>query len=153
MWTIIDRVGRLPRHVERHFDAKDLLEYDSVVNAIPLPVVIDHMGRAAVADGLHQALFQALLRKLRDSDTLWVKVSGSERLSATGPPFTDAVPFGAACIEAAPDRCIWGTDWPHPNVKFKPNDVDPVELIPHIFLGADLQHKVLVENPARLFRF
>lgn len=153
MWTIIDRVGDLPWHVELHFDAKDLLEYESVIDAIPLPVVIDHMGRAPVADGLSQAPFQSLLQKLRDSDKLWVKVSGSERISAAGPPFTDAAPFGAACIEAAPDRCIWGTDWPHPNVKIMPNDAGLVDIIPRMIPDADLQQKVLVENPARLFGF
>lgn len=153
MWEIIDRVGDLPWHVELHFDAKDLMEYESVIDAIPLPVVIDHMGRIPVADGLHQAPFQSLLQKLRDSDKLWVKVSGSERISAAGPPFIDAAPFGAACIEAAPDRCIWGTDWPHPNVKTMPNDADLVDIIPHMIPDADLQQKVLVENPAKLFGF
>lgn len=153
MWTIIDRVGDLPWHVELHFDAKDLLEYESVIDAIPLPVVIDHMGRVPVADGLSQVPFQSLLQKLRDSDKLWVKLSGSERISATGPPFTDAAPFGAACIEAAPDRCIWGTDWPHPNVKIMPNDADLADIIPRMIPDADLQQKVLVENPARLFGF
>ena len=153
MWTIIDRVGDLPWHLELHFDAKDLLEYESVIDAIPLPVVIDHMGRVPVADGLSQVPFQSLLQKLRDSDKLWVKLSGSERISATGPPFTDAAPFGAACIEAAPDRCIWGTDWPHPNVKIMPNDADLADIIPRMIPDADLQQKVLVENPARLFGF
>ena len=153
MWRIIDRVGELPWHVELHFDAKDLLEYESVINAIPLPVVIDHMGRVPVADGLGQAPFQSLLQKLRDSDKLWVKVSGSERISTAGPPFQDAAPFAAKCIEAAPDRCIWGTDWPHPNVKIMPNDADLVDVIPHMISDADLQQKVLVENPARLFGF
>jgi predicted TIM-barrel fold metal-dependent hydrolase len=90
---------------------------------------------------------------LRASDHLWVKVSGAERISASGPPFLDAAPFGAACISAAPDRCIWGTDWPHPNVKIMPNDGDLVDIIPHMMPDLDLQHKVLVDNPARLFGF
>lgn len=153
MRRIIERVSDYPWHVELHFDAKDLLEYESVIDAIPLPVVIDHMGRVPVADGVQQAPFQSLLDKLRDSDSLWVKVSGSERISAKGPPFTDAAPFGAACIEAAPDRCIWGTDWPHPNVRIMPSDADLVDIIPKMIPDPDLQQKVLVDNPAKLFGF
>jgi len=153
MWRIIDRVKHLPWHVELHFDAKDLLEYEDVIDSIPLPVVIDHMGRVPVAEGIKQAPFQSLLEKLRTSDDLWVKVSGSERISAAGPPFTDAAPFGAACIEAAPDRCIWGTDWPHPNVRSMPNDADLVDIIPLMMPDPDTQQAVLVDNPARLFGF
>lgn len=153
MWKIIDRVRNLPWHVELHFDAKDLLQYEEVIDAIPLPVVIDHMGRVPVADGIDQAPFVSLLNKLRQSEDLWVKVSGSERISAAGPPFTDAAPFGAACINAAPDRCIWGTDWPHPNVKTMPNDADLVDIIPRMMPDADDQQRVLVDNPAKLFGF
>jgi 2-pyrone-4,6-dicarboxylate lactonase len=153
MWRIIDRVRDLPWHVELHFDAKDLLEYETVIDDIPLPVVIDHMGRVPVSEGVSQEPFKALLKKLRESDGLWVKVSGSERISAAGPPFTDAVPFGAACVAAAPGRCIWGTDWPHPNVKIMPNDADLVDIIPLMIPDADIQQKVLVDNPANLFGF
>ncbi len=153
MRAIISKVRHLPWHVELHFDAKDLLEYEAVLDEMPLPVVIDHMGRTPVSDGLEQAPFQALLDKLRKSGDLWVKVSGAERISAAGPPFSDAVPFANACIEAAPDRVIWGTDWPHPNVKIMPNDGDLVDLIPRIAPTTDLQQKLLVDNPARLFGF
>lgn len=153
MRRIIARVEHLPWHVELHFDAKDLLEFESVLDEIPLPVVIDHMGRTPVADGIDQAPFQALLGKLAESDRLWVKVSGSERISAVGPPFTDAVPFARACIEAAPDRVVWGSDWPHPNVRIMPNDGDLVDLIPQMAPDAGVQQKLLVDNPARLYGF
>lgn len=153
MSGIIERVGNLPWHVELHFDAGDLLEYESVIDAIPLPVVIDHMGRAPVAEGIGQAPFQSLLKKLRDSDSLWVKISGAERISAEGPPFADTASFGAACVEAAPDRCVWGTDWPHPNVRIMPNDADLVDIIPQMIPDPGVQQNVLVENPAKLFGF
>jgi predicted TIM-barrel fold metal-dependent hydrolase len=153
MWRIIKRIDSLPWHVELHFDAKDLMDYEAIIDSIPLPVVIDHMGRAPVADGLDQAPFQSLLKKLASNDDLWVKVSGSERLSIAGPPFVDAAPFGAACIDVAPDRCIWGTDWPHPNVKIMPNDADLVDIIPIMIPETNMQRKVLVDNPARLFGF
>jgi predicted TIM-barrel fold metal-dependent hydrolase len=118
-----------------------------------LPVVIDHMGRAPVADGLDQAPFQALLSKLAQSEHLWVKVSGAERISSDGPPFSDAVPFANACIEAAPDRVVWGTDWPHPNVRIMPNDGDLVDLIPQLAPTMEMQQQLMVDNPARLYGF
>lgn len=153
MRSSIDRVSHLPWHVELHFDARDLLEYEELIDAIPLPIVIDHMGRTPVTDGLDQAPFRQLLEKLRDDDKIWVKISGVERISAAGPPFRDAAPFAAACIDTAPDRCIWGTDWPHPNVKIMPNDGDLVDIIPYMTNDPELQQKVLVDNPARLFGF
>jgi predicted TIM-barrel fold metal-dependent hydrolase len=150
---IVQKVAHLPWHVELHFDAKDLIEYETVLDEIPLPVVIDHMARAPVAAGIDQAPFQALLEKLASSDRFWVKISGCERISLAGPPFVDAVPFARACVSAAPDRVIWGTDWPHPNVKIMPNDADLVDLIPLIAPDSALQKKILVDNPARLFGF
>ena len=108
---------------------------------------------SSVIDGVEQAPFQALLRKLGNSDQLWVKISGCERISAAGAPFTDAVPFAQACVSVAPERTIWGTDWPHPNVKIMPNDCDLVDLLPLIATDAAQLQKVLVDNPARLFGF
>ncbi len=154
MWRIVRDVEDLPWQVELHFDAGDLLEFEHVIDDIPLPVVIDHMGRVPVADGVVQAPFQALLRKFADSDHLWIKISGAERISAAGPPFADAVPFAQALIEAAPERVLWGTDWPHPNIsKFMPNDGDLVDLIPAMISDERTQRMVLVENPQRLFGF
>lgn len=153
MRNMIAKVAHLPWHVELHFDARDLIEYDQVLDQIPLPVVIDHMGRIPVADGIDQAPFQALLNKLGNSEHIWVKVSGSERISAAGPPFADAVPFARACIDAAPNRVIWGTDWPHPNVKSMPNDGDLVDLIPQMAPDSKMQQKLLVDNAARLYGF
>lgn len=83
----------------------------------------------------------------------WVKVTGPERVTATGAPLHDAVPFARKLIETAPDRVLWGTDWPHPNVKYMPNDGDLVDLIPLCAPDPATQRKLLVENPDRLFRF
>jgi predicted TIM-barrel fold metal-dependent hydrolase len=88
------------------------------------------------------------------NDRFWVKVCGPERVSSMGPPFTDAVPFARALIAAAPERILWGTDWPHPNVgKHMPNDGDLVDLFAQMAPTAELQRKILVENPARLYGF
>ena len=85
------------------------------------------------------------------NERVWVKVCGAERVSSAGPPFTDAVPYAQALIAAAPDRILWGTDWPHPNVKVMPNDGALVDLIPLIAPDAAIQRKILVENPQRLY--
>jgi predicted TIM-barrel fold metal-dependent hydrolase len=154
MRAIVSGVAHLPWHVELHFDAKDLLEYEQLLDEMPLPVVIDHMGRPPAAEGVEQAPFQALLDKLARSEQLWVKLSGFERISASGPPFEDALPFARALVELAPDRLVWGSDWPHPNIsKFMPNDGDLVDLLPKIATREDLRRRILVDNPIRLFGF
>lgn len=154
MRSMLTRVAPLGWHVEWHFDAGDMLEYDSLFDEMPLPIVLDHMGRVPVADGLEQKPFQVLLRKFSDHKNLWVKISGAERISRTGPPFADAIPFARALVEVAEDRIIWGTDWPHPNIAgIMPNDGDLVDLLPQIIADEATRQKVLVDNPARLFGF
>ena len=154
MRNIVARVAPLGWHVEWHFDAGDMLEYDQLFDEMPLPIVLDHMGRVPVADGLEQEPFQSLLKKFSDNENLWVKISGSERISKSGPPFEDAAPFARALIGVAPDRVIWGTDWPHPNIAgIMPNDGDLVDLLPRIINDKPTRYKVLVINPAKLFGF
>ncbi len=151
--TVVARTSDLGGHVVLYFDAGDLLEYGKLLKDLPVPYMIDHMGRAKTADGLEQEPFQRLLELAADGDC-WIKVSGAERISSTGPPFTDAVPFARALIEAAPERVLWGTDWPHPNITaHMPNDGDLVDLIPLYAPESAAQHKILVENPVRLYGF
>lgn len=151
---IIGRIKSLGWHVDLHFDAADLLGYDELLHELPLPFVIDHMGRIAAQAGVQQAPFQQLLKLLRSSPRCWVKISGAERISNAGPPFADAVPFARALVEAAPDRILWGTDWPHPNIsRFMPNDGDLVDLVPLYIPDASLQRQILVDNPHRLYGF
>ncbi len=88
---------------------------------------------------------------MKDDEKCWVKVCGSERVSSKGYPFTDSVPFARKICEIGPDRVIWGTDWPHPNVKEMPNDGDLVDLIPLFAPEPELQQKLLVTNPGRLY--
>ncbi len=121
---------------------------------MPVPFIIDHMGRVPTKAGLEQEPFRQLLGVLRSNERCWVKISGSERIASNGPPFTDAVPFARALIEAAPDRILWGTDWPHPNIaKYMPNDGDLVDLIPLMAPEPQLQRRILVDNPHRLYQF
>jgi 2-pyrone-4,6-dicarboxylate lactonase len=149
----VARVQDMGWHLILHLDAQDLVELDAVFKKVPVPMVIDHMGRVKAADGLEQPAFKVLLEWMKN-ERFWVKVCGAERVSSNGPPFTDAVPFARALIDAAPERILWGTDWPHPNVgKHMPNDGDLVDLFARMAPEEALQRRILVENPARLYGF
>jgi 2-pyrone-4,6-dicarboxylate lactonase len=145
------RIAPMGWHLVLHLDAGNIREFLDFFGEFALPVVVDHMGRVPVRDGLDQPPFRILLDLLKRPNW-WVKVSGAERISETGPPFADAIPFAQRLIAAAPDRVLWGTDWPHPNVRWEPDEVDLVDLLPS-FAGSAALHKVLVDNPARLYGF
>ncbi len=152
-WRIVDRVAPLGWHIVLHFDAKDIPTHVDLLDRMPCPYVIDHMGRVPVVDGLDQEPFLALLELLRD-ERAWVKISGAERLTVDGPPpYDDVVPYARALIDAAPDRVLWGTDWPHPNVRAMPDDGDLVDLLTSFAPDEAIRHRILVENPERLYDF
>ena len=167
---IAQRIAPLGWHVVIYFEAVDLPELWSFFTALPTTVVVDHMGRPDVSlpvDGPQFALFE---RFMREHANVWSKVSCPERLSVTGPPalngeraadlppyrdvvpYLDVIPFARRIVEAFPDRVLWGTDWPHPNLKdHMPDDGLLVDFIPHIAVTAELQRKLLVTNPMRLY--
>jgi 2-pyrone-4,6-dicarboxylate lactonase len=152
-----ERIKPFGWHLVLHLDAEDLLTYREFLLGLPVPFAIDHMGRSMVKNGLEQPSFALLLDLLRTNEKAWVKVSGAERISdalsaAKGGPYADAVPFARKLIEAAPDRVLWGTDWPHPNVREMPDDGKLVDLLPQ-FTGGDevLLRKLLVDNPTRMY--
>jgi 2-pyrone-4,6-dicarboxylate lactonase len=149
---VLDRIRPLGWHVTFLLDPADLIANLDMLGAIRIPVVIDHMGRIKAADGLGQPGFKALL-ELMKRDHAWVKLSGPDRITTEGPPFHDALPFARALLAAAPDRVVWGTDWPHPNNPWRPDDADLVELLPLIAPDEGARRKLLVDNPARLFGF
>jgi 2-pyrone-4,6-dicarboxylate lactonase len=137
-------------HVVLHFDAEDIEAHADLFRRIRVPFVIDHMGRVDAGHGLDQRPF-AMLLELMKNPRAWVKISGPERISATGKPFRDAVPFAAALVRAAPDRVLWGTDFPHPNVKVMPNDGELVDLFAETVPDPGMRKRILVDNPARLY--
>lgn len=151
--TLVDRVAAIGWHVDIYLEAGTIQEFVPILKALPVTYVIDHMGTISAAKGIEDAEFKALLDLQAGDDKCWVKITGPERASAAGAPFHDAVPFARKLIDNAPDRVIWGTDWPHPNVKFMPNDGDLVDMIPLFAPDAAVQHKLLVRNPERLFKF
>jgi predicted TIM-barrel fold metal-dependent hydrolase len=145
----VDRVKALGWHVELHFDAQDLDEYSALLLGLPVPFVIDHMGRVKSDGG---PALDALLRLLAH-DNAHVKISGAERVSASGRrPFDDAIAVARRIVAAAPDRVVWGTDWPHPNVPHDmPDDGELVDLFARMVEAPALQRRILVDNPTRLY--
>jgi 2-pyrone-4,6-dicarboxylate lactonase len=151
--AIIDRVAAIGWHVVLYFEAADLEARWEFFTSLPTTVVVDHMGRPDVSRPIDGPEFQRFIRLLAEHDNVWTKVSCPERLSRSGPPgYDDVVPFARHLVERFPDRVLWGTDWPHPNLNHHmPDDGELVDVIPRIAPTAELQHKLLIENPMRLY--
>jgi predicted TIM-barrel fold metal-dependent hydrolase len=147
---VSDRIRELGWHLVLHLDAADIVSLGDFLRSLTLPFVVDHMGRVPAAEGVEQQAFVALLQVAR-LDNCWIKVSGSERISKH--PFSAAVPFARALVEASPTRVLWGTDFPHPNLKDWVDEADLVDLIPQFAVSAAEQHRLLVDNPSRLYGF
>lgn len=150
----LDLAGRLPEgwHVVVYFEADILAELRPFLDAIPVPLVIDHMGRPDVTQGPDGADMRAFRALLDSRDDIWVKTTCPDRLSPTGEPYDDFVDAVAPLVEAYQDRVLWGTDWPHPNMESRiPDDGGLVDVIPRIAPTPELQHKLLVANPMRLY--
>jgi len=145
------RIAEMGWHLVLHLDAESLLAFEDLLRGLTLTAVVDHMGRVPAAEGPGHPAFRLVLDLLKRPNW-WVKVSGAERISSAGPPFRDAIAFARRLVEAAPDRTLWGTDWPHPNVRWEPDEADLVDLLPE-FGDATALQRVLVDNPARLYGF
>ena len=157
---IAARIARLGWHVVIYFEAADLPELWDFFTALPTTVVVDHMGRPDVSKPVDGSEFELFLKFMRDNANVWSKLSCPERLSVTGPraldgeqaAYRDVVPFARRVMAEFPDRVLWGTDWPHPNLKdHMPDDGLLVDFIPHIAPTAELQRQLLVTNPMRLY--
>jgi 2-pyrone-4,6-dicarboxylate lactonase len=149
---VAQRIVRLGWHVVIYFEADILEELKPFIAAIPVPVVIDHMGRPDVAQGPDGADMQAFRALMDSRPDIWVKVTCPDRLDAAGEPYDDFVRAVRPLVEAYPDRVLWGTDWPHPNMETRiPDDGGLVDVIPRIAVTEELQRKLLVDNPMRLY--
>jgi 2-pyrone-4,6-dicarboxylate lactonase len=160
LMQIAQRIAPLGWHVVVYFEASDLLDLWDFFTALPTPVVVDHMGRPDVSKPADGAEFERFVRLLSENANIWSKVSCPERLSVSGPPavggerlpYRDVVPFARRLVETFPDRVLWGTDWPHPNLKtHMPDDGLLLDFVPHIATAESLQRKLLVDNPMRLY--
>jgi predicted TIM-barrel fold metal-dependent hydrolase len=157
----VEHVVELGWSVDLHIDMKNLLEQEKRIRAMPVPVVLDHIARVKPAEGPSQPGFQLLLDLVK-LPHVWVKVSGADKICGTtvhdyfGLPFIEVVPYAQAVIAAAPDRVIWGTDWPHSNnfaPGHTPNDGDLVDLLAEFAPDETVRKKILVDNPAKLYGF
>jgi 2-pyrone-4,6-dicarboxylate lactonase len=157
---IAGRIAGLGWHVVIYFEAVDLPVLWDFFTALPITVVVDHMGRPDVSKEVDGCEFALFIKFMTENPKVWCKVSCPERLSISGPPalhgeqrpYRDVVPFARHIVERFPDRVLWGTDWPHPNLKgHMPDDGILVDFIPRIATTQILQRKLLVENPMRLY--
>ena len=147
-----ERVQRLGWHIVVYFEAPDLADLTPFLKQLPGIVVVDHMGRPDVTQPADGPGFQAFANLMADMPNLWTKVSCPERLTVAGPPYDDVVPFQRHLVEHFSDRVLWGTDWPHPNMKsHRPDDGLLVDTIARIAPTAALQQALLVDNPMRLY--
>ena len=158
--TIVEKIAPLGWHVVIYFESADLPELYDFFSAIPTDVVVDHMGRPDVTKDPNGPEFDLFVRFMRENPNVWTKVSCPERLSVTGPAaldgeqhaYQDVVPFARRIVEEFPSRVLWGTDWPHPNLKnHMPDDGVMVDYIPQIARTPELQQALLVDNPMRLY--
>jgi len=151
--SLAARVAPLGWHVVIYFEAAELPELYDFFASLPTPVVVDHMGRPDVAKAPDGPEFELFVRLMREHPNFWSKVTCPERLSRSGPPgYEDVLPFARRLVEEFPDRVLWGTDWPHPNLKgHMPDDGKLVDLIPRIAPTPALQQRLLVDNPAALY--
>lgn len=149
---IADKIKPFGWHIVVYFEAQDLAELEPFLKQLPTTIVVDHMGRPDVTKGVDHPDFQRFLNLMAENDNIWSKVTCPERLTMSGPPYDDVVAHAKAVVDAFPDRVIWGTDWPHPNMKsHMPDDGVLVDFIPRIAPDPGTQQKLLVDNPMRLY--
>jgi len=157
--TPVAQLGRVARliaplgwHLQLYAEIGTVAELADTLATLPVPVVVDHMGQLDPRDGIDAPAFQALLRLLGHKRA-WVKLCGY-RCSHEAPPYADMVPFVRAMAAAAPDRCVWGTDWPHPTFAGEmPDDGGLLDALMMWLPDPEVQKRVLVNNPARLYGF
>ena len=151
--AIAERIRQFGWHIVIYFEAQELAEHYEFFTSLPTTVVVDHMGRPDVSKSVDGPEFGLFIKLLSEHENVWSKVSCPERLSLTGgPDYRDVIPFARRVVEMFPDRVLWGTDWPHPNMKsYMPDDGKLVDFIPHIAVTEELQQKLLVDNPIRLY--
>ena len=150
--SIAEKIQEFGWSIVVYFEAADLEELVPFLQQLPGIIVVDHMGRPDVTKGTDHPDFQRFLQLMEENENIWTKVTCPERLTVTGPPYDDVIPFCRTIVDRFEDRVLWGTDWPHPNMKsHMPDDGALVDFIPKIARTAEQQRKLLVDNPMRLY--
>ena len=148
------RVHRLGWHVQLHIRAAQIVEMEALIARLPGTLVFDHMGRMPQPEGVrHPAM--AIVKRFLDTGRAWVKLSGPYLDTQVGAPrYADILPVARALVEHSPERCVWGSDWPHPTEpNVKPDDAVLFDLLQEWSLDEGVRHKILVANPATLYGF
>ncbi len=149
---ILAKIAAFDWHIIVYFDAEDLVALAPFFRTIEVPVVIDHMGRVPVEQGTSSTAWELLHKLLTSEEKYWVKISCPERLSKTGPPYADVDVVANSLIETIPDRVLWGTDWPHPNMKsHMPDDGQLVDRFLQLVKDEPMRQKILIDNPTKLY--
>lgn len=157
---VANKIAPLGWHVVVYFEAQDLPELWDFFTELPTTVVVDHMGRPDVSKPVDGEEFNLFVRLMQEHPNIWSKLSCPERLSKTGPAaldgeqnaYQDVVPFARRLMQEFPDRVLFGTDWPHPNLKdHMPDDGLLVDYVVQIAPNKDEQQALLVDNPMRLY--
>ncbi len=150
---IVSRIRKLGWQLVVYFEASELARLTPLFKTFDLPIIVDHLGVPDVSKPLDSNPdFDAFLNLVSTDDRFVVKVTCPERISKLGPPYDDFVPYARTVAEAIPDRVLWGTDWPHPNMRtHMPDDGKLVDMIPKIAVTPQQQRKLLVDNPMRLY--
>jgi 2-pyrone-4,6-dicarboxylate lactonase len=153
MQRIAARIAGLGWHIVIYFEHSDLEEMAPFFLSLPTILVFDHMACPNVREGVAGGNFQRFLKFLdAHRERVYTKVTCPERFSLAGPPYDDVVPFARAIVERFPDRVLWGTDWPHPNMtREAPDDGVLVDMIPKIAPSIGEQRALLVDNPTQLY--
>ena len=149
---IAEKIQEFRWSIVVYFEAADLEELEPFLKQLPGIVVVDHMGRPDVTEGVDHPDFERFIRLMATNENIWTKVTCPERLTVSGPPYDDVVPYCREIVDQFEDRVLWGTDWPHPNMKsHMPDDGALVDYIPRIARTEVQQEKLLVTNPMRLY--
>jgi 2-pyrone-4,6-dicarboxylate lactonase len=150
---IAEKIAPLGWHIVVYFEAQDLEGLIPFLKELPTVIVVDHMGRPDIAKGVDHPDFERFVNLMAENTNIWSKVSCPERLSVSGPPeYLDVAPFARKLVDRFPDRVLWGTDWPHPNMKsHMPDDGKLVDVIPRIATTREKQVSLLVDNPRKLY--
>lgn len=147
------RLKAMGWHIQFFLDLKTMPDAAEKLGALDITIVIDHFGRVSAEEGLGSAAFKRLLKLVR-RDNCWAKLIGPYFLSNRRPLFPDVTPLAQAVVAAAPDRVVWGTDWPHPSPHGAvPNDGDLADMLATWVPDDTLRKRILVDNPERLYDF
>ncbi|TDO98081.1 amidohydrolase family protein [Marinomonas balearica] len=151
-FSIAEKIRPFGWHIVVYFEAADLEELIPFLVELNTTIVVDHMGTPSVANGVDHPDFERFVNFMADNDNVWCKVSCPERLTLQAPDYRDVVPFAKTLVEKFPNRVLWGTDWPHPNMKTHvPDDGHLVDVIPMIAPTEELQKALLIDNPMNLY--